>query len=209
MSFPGDGETQESFADSELVVAHPSRMGSFVLRLATKEDIGAIQELIPRAARELSQGFYSQQQIESAIRFIFGPDTALIDDGTYYVACESNGLVAERIIGCGGWSRRRTLYGGDQMKRADDSVLDPAKDAARIRAFFVEPAWARRGVGTALLEESIRAAEKAGFSRLELVATLPGETLYAAKGFEVTERSTTILPDGVSVPLVSMGRSIR
>lgn len=184
-------------------------MGSFVLRLATREDIGAIQELIPRSVRELSQGFYSQQQIESAIRFIFGPDSALIDDGTYFVACDANELPTHKVIGCGGWSRRRTLYGGDQMKRADDSVLDPTQDAARIRAFFVDPAWARRGVGTALLEESIRAAKRAGFSRLELVATLPGERLYAAKGFVVTERSTTVLPDGVSVPLVSMGRNIR
>lgn len=173
------------------------------LRLATPDDLPALQALIPASVRALSQGYYTPEQIESAIRHVFGPDTQLIADGTYFAA-EEDGT----IVGCGGWSRRRTLYGGDQMKGADDPLLDPATEAARIRAFFVHPGWARRGVGSAIMNACRDAAARAGFQRLELMATLPGEPLYRAFGFAVLERVETTLPDGVRVPFVRMDRPI-
>ena len=173
------------------------------LRLATPADLPALQALIPASVRALSQGFYTPEQIESAIRYVFGPDTQLIADGTYFAA-EAEGVIA----GCGGWSRRRTLYGGDQMKDADDPPLDPSTEAARIRAFFVHPGWARRGVGSMIMNACRDAAARAGFQRLELMATLPGEPLYRAFGFEVLERVETLLPDGVRVPFVRMDRAI-
>ena len=113
-------------------------------RLATIGDVPALTELIPLSARELSRGYYTDEQTEAAIRHIFGPDTRLISDRTYFVVEEAGALA-----GCGGWSRRRTLFGGDQTKRAlaEELLLDPATDAAKIRAFFVHPAFARRGVG--------------------------------------------------------------
>jgi predicted N-acetyltransferase YhbS len=171
------------------------------LRLATPADVPALLELIPASVRALSPGFYDEAQIESAIRHVFGPDTQLIADGTYFVA-EAGGV----IVGCGGWSRRRTLYGGDQMKDADDPLLDPATEAAKIRAFFVHPAWARRGVGSAIMRACTDAARAAGFGALELMATLPGEPLYRAFGFRAVERVTATFPDGVAVPFVRMAR---
>lgn len=173
------------------------------LRLATPDDLPALQALIPASVRALSQGYYTPEQIESAIRHVFGPDTQLIADGTYFAA-EAEGTIA----GCGGWSRRRTLYGGDQMKDAEDPLLDPATEAAKIRAFFVHPHWARRGVASMIMEACRAAAARAGFQRLELMATLPGEPLYRAFGFEVRERVETTLPDGVRVPFVRMDRPI-
>jgi GNAT superfamily N-acetyltransferase len=173
------------------------------LRLATPDDLPALQALIPASVRALSQGYYTPEQIESAIRHVFGPDTQLIADGTYFAA-EAEGTIA----GCGGWSRRRTLYGGDQMKDAEDPLLDPATEAARIRAFFVHPDWARRGIASAIMEACRAAAAAAGFQRLELMATLPGEPLYRAFGFQVLERVEATLPDGVRVPFVRMDRPI-
>ena len=171
------------------------------IRKATPADLPALRELIPAAVRALSQGFYSPEQIESAIAHLFGPDTQLIADGTYFVA-EIDGALA----GCGGWSRRATLYGGDQWKSAEDPLLDPTRDAARIRAFFVHPRFARRGVGSAILRACAEAARAAGFSSLELVATLPGEPLYRAHGFEPRERSEAALPDGLKLPVIRMVR---
>ncbi len=173
------------------------------VRLAVGPDVPALTALIHTSARELSRGFYTPSQTESAIRHVFGADTRLIADGTYYVACAGAEMVA-----AGGWSRRRTLYGGDQMKGADDPLLDPAVDAARIRAFFVHPGHARRGLGRRLYDVCAAAALAAGFRRLELMATLPGEPLYLALGFEALERSEAILPDGMRLPVVRMARRI-
>ncbi len=173
------------------------------IRAATAADLDALGELIPRSARALSAGFYSAAQTESAIRFVFGVDTQLVADGTYLVA-ESAGAIA----GCGGWSRRRTLYGGDQHKHTADPLLDPSTDAARIRAFFVAPEFARRGVGGALMRACAAAAEAAGFRRLELMATLPGVPLYEAYGFRAIEEVSERLPDGVALPFVRMGRAL-
>ena len=178
------------------------------LRPAIPGDLPALQALIPRSVRALSRDCYTERQVESAIRHVFGVDTQLIADGTYFVA-EADGEVA----GCGGWSRRRTLYGGDRSKAANqeqgaDDLLDPAREPARIRAFFVHPNWGRRGIGTLLLAACLRAAREAGFVRLELMATLPGEALYRAAGFAVIERVAPVLPDGVTVPFVRMGRTL-
>jgi len=172
------------------------------IRLATPADLPALCELIPVSVRGLSRAFYSDAQIESAIRHIFGPDTQLIADRTYFVA-----TVGGVLVGCGGWSRRRTLFGGDQMKTADDPLLDPNAEPARIRAFFVHPNWARRGIGGAILEACTNAANAAGFRRAELVATLPGEPLYSASGFHVIERFDAPMPDGQALPVVRMIRA--
>src|SRR5215207_765848 len=152
-----------------------------LIRKATASDIPALDQLIPQSASALSVTYYTRRQIESAIVYLFGADTQLIADGTYLVA-EVNG----RIVGCGGWSKRRTLYGGDRMKAGgDDPLLDAGTEPARIRAFFVDPGWARRGVGSRIMEACEAAARAEGFGTLELVATLPGEPLYKAFGYEV------------------------
>ncbi len=176
----------------------------FELRLAEPTDLPALDILIPVAVRSLSTGFYSERQIESAIRHIFGPDTQLVHDRTFYVA-----TVESALIGCGGWSRRRTLFGGDQVKSFSDPLLDPKTDPARIRAFFVDPRWARRGVGRAILDTCGTAARRAGFRALELIATLPGESLYRAGGFHTLERFELQLPDGVELPVVRMAKTLK
>jgi N-acetylglutamate synthase-like GNAT family acetyltransferase len=174
-----------------------------VLRLAERSDVPAISRLIDDSVRSLSQGYYSAQQVESSLRYVFGADTRIIADRTYYIV-ESAG----RVAAAGGWSFRETLYGGDQMKGQEDPRLDPAKDAARIRAFFVHPDFARRGLGRALYDRCVADALAAGFRSLELMSTLPGEPLYRALGFVEVTRLTTTLPDGVAFPVVQMRRAI-
>jgi N-acetylglutamate synthase-like GNAT family acetyltransferase len=174
------------------------------IRSATQSDIPALRTLIERSARGLSRGFYSEREAESAIRHVFGIDSSLVDDGTYYVL-EAEGTAAA----CGGWSRRRTLYGGDQRPMgAVDELLDPEKDAARIRAFFVSPDHARRGFGTMLLDHCVSAAGAAGFTRLELMSTLPGVPFYEAMGFRAEEEVKDVLPDGLAVGFVRMTRPL-
>lgn len=173
------------------------------IRGATTADLPALHALIDASVRELSRGFYSEAQVESALRFVFGPDTQLIADGTYYVVPAPAGLAA-----AGGWSRRRTLYGGDKMKRAEDPLLDPRTEPARIRAFYVHPQWARRGLGRLLFQHCARAAFEAGFRELDLMATLPGVPLYTVLGFVPVEETSDTLPDGVVVPFVRMRRPL-
>src|SRR5262249_9790336 len=160
----------------------------------------ALERLIPRSVRGLSRGYYDDAQIESAIRFVFGPDTQLIADGTYFVVVTAS----DSIVGCGGWSRRRTLYGGDQMKSGADPLVDPATEPGRIRAFFVDPDWSRRGIGSKLMNACVDAARAGGFHTLELAATLPGVPLYRAFGFRELEQVTAPTPDGVGLPIVRM-----
>jgi GNAT superfamily N-acetyltransferase len=171
------------------------------LRVATAADIPTLNALIERSARELSRGFYTEQEADAAIRYVFGVDSALVGDGTYFVA-EAGGLLA----GCGGWSRRRTLYGGDQRPVGGSEWLDPATDAAKIRAFFVAPEYARRGIGRALLDHCAREAAAAGFTTLELMSTLPGVPLYEACGFARVRNVTDVLPNGVAIRFVLMAR---
>lgn len=176
---------------------------SLHIRTATSEDISALERLIEESVRALSVGFYTPQQIESSLQYVFGVDTQLIEDGTYFVV-EADGLLA----GCGGWSKRKTLYGGDKVKTEEDDLLDPKTQPSRIRAFFVHPNFARRGIGRLLLDACEQAARQAGFSALELAATMPGEPLYAACGFHIIERIEVELPDGVLVPIARMGKAI-
>lgn len=179
--------------------------GSTILQVrpAAMADLGELNLLIERSARVLSEGYYTPEETAAAIRYVFGVDTTLVEDGTYLVVEE-----AGRIVGCGGWSRRRTLYGGDQRRVGPPEWLDPTRDAARIRAFFVAPEAARRGVGRLLLTHCVDAARRAGFRTLELMATLPGVPFYVREGFTELEPVTDILPDGTPLRFVRMGRSI-
>ncbi len=171
----------------------------FNLRKAALDDRPAISQLIKLSARRLSREEYSDEQIEAAINSVFGVDTELIRDGTYFVA-EAEG----RLIGCGGWSKRRTLFGGDQYAERESAAIDPAREAARIRAFFVHPAWARRGVGRAILERCEHEASACGFRSLELMATLPGVKFYRSLGYEGDERVTYELEGGTTIDFVPM-----
>jgi GNAT superfamily N-acetyltransferase len=149
-----------------------------LLRKATTADIPQIEALIARSARGLSADDYRPSQIEGALRGAFGVDTQLLADQTYFVAEEDG-----RFVGCGGWSFRATLFGGDARADRDSSTLDPRTQAAKIRAFFVDPADARRGIGSMLLEHCENEALAHGYSQVELMATLPGVKLYAARGY--------------------------
>ncbi|MBS1532284.1 MAG: GNAT family N-acetyltransferase [Bacteroidetes bacterium] len=168
-------------------------------RPAKFEDINQLNELIAASVRGLSTAHYTTAQIESAMQYIFGVDTQLISDGTYYVVELDN-----MMVGCGGWSKRNTLYGGDQHKDNADPLLDPAKDAARIRAFFVHPDHARQGIGRHIINVCEDAAKLNGFKRFELGATLPGLPLYLAMGYHVVEPVDAILPDGNILEIVKM-----
>ncbi|MGQ0765568.1 MAG: GNAT family N-acetyltransferase [Gemmatimonadota bacterium] len=175
-----------------------------LVRPALDADVKRLQELIRSSARLLSRGFYSEAETESAIKFVFGVDTTLVRDGTYFLVELSGGL-----LGCGGWSRRRTLYGGDQRPVGSvDELLDPARDAARIRAFFVAPEAARKGVGRLLLDRCTNEAATHGFRTLELMATLPGVPFYSAMGFQPLEDVVDRLPDGTPLRFVRMWRKL-
>jgi GNAT superfamily N-acetyltransferase len=173
------------------------------IRLAMPADVPTLKDLIPASARGLSQAYYSDAQVEAAIRYVFGVDSQLITDRTYYVAVD-NGT----IVGCGGWSWRRTLYGGDQRPMGAGAILDPSRDAARIRAFFVVNSHARQGVGSRILTTCEAAAAKMGFSRVELMSTLPGVPFYSRHGFQDVEHIVDTLPDGTDIEFVLMSRRI-
>ena len=176
---------------------------TLAIRPATPDEVPALERLIAASARALSAGFYSPSQIEAAMRHVFGVDSDLVEDGTYFVAEGSDRALA----GCGGWSWRRTLFGGDKFAARDSGRLDPAIDAARIRAFFVAPGWERRGVGTALLGACEAAAARAGFARAALMATLPGVPFYAAHGYR--EGAAVDHPCGeTAVPFVAMEKDL-
>jgi GNAT superfamily N-acetyltransferase len=173
------------------------------LRMATKEDIPALNALIPASVRGLSQGYYTPAQIESALEYVFGVDSQLIADGTYFVV-EHDG----QIVGAGGWSKRKTLYGGDQSKADDDPLLDPAHDAAHIRAYYVHPDWARQGIGARIMYACEAAAKAEGFTRLDLGSTVQGEAFYRAMGYEVSERLEITMPDGAAIPYAEMTKTL-
>ena len=167
---------------------------SVIVRVSTMEEVPQLNQLITQSARELSKGFYSDEETEAAIEHVFGVDTALVKDGSYFTA-EIDG----KLAGCGGWSRRRTLYGGDQRPMGGAEFLDPQQDAARIRAFFIAPDAARRGVGTAIFNACKAAARAQGFTALELMATLPGVPFYKVLGFQKLEDVADTLPNGVTI----------
>jgi GNAT superfamily N-acetyltransferase len=166
-------------------------------------DREAISELIAASARRLSREHYNDAQIEAAIATVFGVDSDLIEDGTYFVAETSEGL-----IGCGGWSRRKTLFGGDQFSARDAGYLDPRSEPAKIRAFFIHPAHARKGVARAILSRCETEAQARGFRALELMATLPGIAFYESCGFEKVGNYDLELTVDVKLELVPMRKEI-
>jgi GNAT superfamily N-acetyltransferase len=174
-------------------------MADFLLRTATPEDVPALERLIALSARGLSKLDYTSAQIEAAIGTAWGVDSQLIADGTYFVV-----EAGDRVVGCGGWSKRATLFGGDAQADRRSELLDPSRDAARIRAFFVHPDWARRGIGRALIERCEDEARAAGFRTFELMATLPGRRLYAALGYVGERRVAHDLPGGLTIDFVPM-----
>ena len=177
------------------------------IRRAIPDDIPALRELIDASVRGLQARDYTPAQIERALETVYGVDSQLIADGTYLVVeAESSEGKCLVIIGCGGWSKRYTLYGGDHWAGRQDALLDPALDAAKIRAFFVHPAWARRGIGGLILESCETAARSAGFTRFEMGATLTGVPFYRAKGYVELEHLNVPLADGISLPIVRMAK---
>jgi GNAT superfamily N-acetyltransferase len=178
---------------------------SYRLRPASLDDEPALRSLIARSIRQLGAGDYSAAQIEAALQGAFGVDTAIIRDGTYFVVVDDEAT----LVACGGWSRRRTLFGSDTRAERDESWLDPRTEAARIRAFFVDPAHARRGLGRAILERSEAEARAAGFTSLELMATLPGVRLYERCGYRKAEAIDHPLGGGLSIRFVPMSKRVR
>jgi GNAT superfamily N-acetyltransferase len=175
----------------------------YAIRAATPADRTAIEELIAASARGLSQGDYTDAQIEAALGSAFGFDSQLVADGTYFVV-EDAGV----LVGCGGWSFRATRFGSDGQAGRSAAELDPARDAARIRAFFIHPDHARRGIGRALLERCESEARARGFRAAELTATLPGLRLYATCGYAGAARETHPLPGGQTIEFVPMRKSL-
>jgi GNAT superfamily N-acetyltransferase len=184
-----------------------TQAAAFRSRLANLGDIPALAKLIEQSVRVLQRGDYSEEQIEGALGTVFGVDTQLIADGTYYAAVAAGPDRREVLVGCGGWSKRKTLFGSDHGPYRESELLDPRKDAAKIRAFFVHPEWTRRGIATAILRKCEEAASAAGFHRFEMGATLTGVPMYAACGYSETERITVPLRNGASLPVVRMAKA--
>jgi GNAT superfamily N-acetyltransferase len=186
------------------------------IRRATSADIPVLRDLIEMSVRGLQSKDYSPSQIDSALATVFGVDTQLIADGTYFVAENVGASVPvvpgappdRLIVGCGGWSKRKTLYGGDQWTSREAALLDPHHDAAKIRAFFIHPAWARRGIGSMILEVCESAAQAAGFTRFEMGATLTGVPLYQARGYVALENLEVPLANGEALAIVRMEKRV-
>lgn len=188
-------------AGREKSPAYTLLMASFQLRVATEGDLPKIRELIEASVRDLQAGDYTPAQIEASLRTVFTTDGRLIADGTYFVAMTEDGELA----GCGGWSRRKTLYGGDhQLEKIQPELLDPAVDAAKVRAIFVHPRFARMGLGSLILSAAEQAAVDAGFHRFEMGSTLTGLALYSLKGYREVGRVLVPVGDGEQIEVVRM-----
>jgi N-acetylglutamate synthase-like GNAT family acetyltransferase len=191
---------------------------TFTIRKARAEDVPVLKSLIELSVRGLQAQDYSPTQIERALATVYGVDSQLIADGTYFVVEAGAGAdqmkdptsdpPPARIVGCGGWSKRKTLYGGDHWTGREDSLLDSQTDAAKIRAFFVHPDWVRRGIGSIILEACEAAALSEGFQRLEMGATLTGIPFYRARGYAELESLGVALPNGESLPIVRMAKRV-
>lgn len=230
-------EWLEPHPDEEFSSPRRTRAQAVHLRPASPEDVPVLRGVIEASVRGLQVRDYTPRQVELALQTVYGVDTQLIADGTYFAAEATDVAAAERpaaawatpgagagdadrerqenasgprglIVACGGWSKRKTLFGGDQWKGREDDLLDPAKDAAKIRAFFVRPEWARRGIGGLILDACEAAAKSAGFSRLEMGATLSGVPFYLAKGYVALENVGVPLGEGQSLPIVRMAKVI-
>lgn len=176
-------------------------MGRFYLRVATEDDVEAIRTLIDASVRGLQAKDYSPGQIDASLKTVFTMDSQLIADGTYFVALTEEGELA----GCGGWSKRKTLYGGDsQVERIEPELLDPHVDAAKVRAIFVHPKLARMGLGSLILRAAEDAAVAAGFRRFEMGSTLTGVSLYTLKGYREVDRAMVPVGDGEEIEVVRM-----
>jgi len=172
---------------------------NLTLRQAVPADIPALRVLIDASVRGLHAVYDTPSQIEGALQSVYGVNSQLIADGTYYV------VEAEAtIVGCGGWSKRKTLFGGDHWTGREDALLVPQQDAAKIRAFFVHPDWVRRGIGSMILDACEAAAVAAGFTRCEMGATLTGVPLYRARGYVALENLEAPLANGESLTVVRM-----
>jgi len=188
------------------------------LRLALPADIPVLQALIDASVRGLQAQDYTPAQIEGALKTVFGVDSQLIADGTYIVAeANSDGnqrakqrvvKVGPMIVGCGGWSKRKTLYGSDRWAGREDELLDPLCDAAKIRAFFIHPAWARQGIGGMILVACEAAARAAGFTRYEMGATLTGAKLFGVKGYVAVKPISIPLTNGEVLPVIHMEKRV-
>jgi len=174
-----------------------------VLRLATVADLDALDALMKVATRDIFPRFYDADQTASAVQFVASVDRQLVEDGTYF-ACETGG----ELVACGGWSKRAKLYTGSGDAEGDDRLLDPATDAAHVRAMYTRPDWTRRGLGRRILEACESAARADGFRMLTLGATLPGLPLYQAFGFQEIRREDVVMPDGTPLPCVWMEKAI-
>ena len=175
------------------------------IRLATISDLKELNELITLSARELSRDIYTEQETEGAIKYVFGVDTELVEDKTYFVI-EKDGEIA----GCGGWSKRKTLFGGNQFSGREESVyLDSSKDAAKIRAFFIHPKFARQGLGSMLLKYCEQQANLNGFTQLEMMATLPGVKLYRAMAYKAISDEIVMLPNKAPLRFVRMTKNLK
>jgi GNAT superfamily N-acetyltransferase len=192
-------------------------LSGFQVRPALPADVPVLRELIDASVRQLQAQDYSSAQIDSALRTVFGMDSQLIADGTYLLAetapvlnsdaNEKPSTAAPIIVACGGWSKRKTLYGGDRWKNRQDDLLDPHTDAAKIRAFFVHPDWARRAIGTLVLDACESAARAAGFTRFEMGATLTGVKLFQQRGYVAIERLEVPLEGTITLPVIHMTKS--
>jgi GNAT superfamily N-acetyltransferase len=188
------------------------------VRVAVTADIPALRELIELSVRRLQAQDYSSEQMEAALRTVFGVDSQLIADGTYFAAeASSSGShsateklqamsEAPILVGCGGWSKRKTLYGGDRWRAREDDLLDPLHDAAKIRAFFIHPDWARQGIGTKVLDACEAAALAAGFTRFEMGATLTGAKLFRERGYAPLQQIDLPLENGITLPIIHMSK---
>jgi len=201
-----------------LIMRDAASTSSFRLRLAAPEDIPQMREIIEASVRGLQSDFYSPAQIEGALQSVYGVDSQLIADGTYFCVETSSpshetpaseSATPPILVACGGWSRRKTLYGGDQFSGREDSLLNPHTDAAKIRAFFVHPDWARRGIGALILDACEQAARDAGFTRMEMGATLSGVAFYRAHGYEAAEPQEVPLSNGGTLPILRMTKSFK
>lgn len=191
---------------------------AFSIRKAQPADVPVLEALIDRSVRLLQSKDYTPSQLESALATVYGADSQLIADGTYHtVETEAASdfrtdsktpKAPTQIVGCGGWSKRKTLYGGDQWTGREDSLLDPQKDAAKIRAFFVDPDWVRHGIGTLILKACEAAAIAEGFRWLEMGSTLTGVEFYRALGYSEREKLAVPLGNGESLPIVRMEKRI-
>ena len=174
------------------------------IRLAEESDIPALHALIEASVRGLQAGDYTPAQIEGALGTVLGLDTQLIRDRTYFVAETTADGDSQRVAACGGWSKRKTLFGADRGPGREPELLDPATDAAKVRAIFVHPEFARRGLGSLILAHVEAAAMVAGFRRFEMGSTLTGVPLYTLKGYVAVERIEVPLRNGEALPVVKM-----